>query len=260
MIEQPRASKINLHPLIANFPGIPGVVVKLLGRESSFQFNSELVFPAASLIKLPILWEFFYQCAMGWIDPDEEIELRDEDIAIGFGVLRQLKPGLKLRLHDLAVLMTVISDNTAANLLMDKLGMDNINTSIQNLGLMHTKLHHKLYDSSDLNQDNATTPADIARMLESFVQKQSLLGEYRHEPLKLLEGQQCKNKLHLGIPKGTRLANKTGEALWLEHDAGVLFGQREAAVIVVMTTGLVENYQGIELCRDVARLVYQNLS
>ncbi|MBE9010955.1 serine hydrolase [Pseudanabaenaceae cyanobacterium LEGE 13415] len=259
MTDQHRVSKNTFESLIANFPGTPGIVVKTLGQEQCFRFNAELLFPAASLIKLPILWEFFYQCATGRIDPTEEIELRDEDIAIGFGVLRQLKPGLKLRLHDLAVLMTVISDNTAANLLIDRLGMENINTSIQNLGLMHTKLQHKLHDSSDLNQDNFTTPTDMARMLESFVQQQSLLGEYKHEPLKLLEGQHCKNKLHLGVPKGTRLANKTGEALWLEHDVGVLFGQREAAVIVVMTTGLVENYQGIELCREVARLVYQEL-
>jgi beta-lactamase class A len=55
------------------------------------------------------------------------------------------------------------------------------------------------------------------------------------------------------------LANKTGESLWLEHDVGVLFGQEETVIIVVMTMGLLENYDGIELCRDVARLVYQNI-
>lgn len=252
-------NRINFEPLISNFQGTPGIIVKLLDQDQSFQCNSDLLFPASSLIKLPILWEFFYQCAAGSINPIEEIELRDEDMVIGFGILRQIKPGLKLRLHDLVVLMIVISDNTATNLLMDKLGIENINNSMQRLGLTHTVLHHKMYDLGNTNQDNFTTPADMARILEAFVKDKQLLGQYSDEPLKILEGQQCRNKLHLGISRGTRLANKTGESLWLEHDVGVLFGQEATVIVVVMTMGLLENYDGIKLCQDIARLVHQNL-
>ena len=251
--------KIDLQPLISNFQGATGIIIKSLNRDQQFQFNSNLLFPAASLIKLPILWEFFHQCETGLIDPTEEIELQNEDKAIGFGVLRQLKPGLKLRLHDLAVLMIVISDNTATNLLIDKLGMDNINKSIQHLGLTHTALQYKMFDPRDPEQDNVTSPADIARMLEAFVQDQPLLGRYGNEPLKILQDQQCKNKLHLGLPKGTRLANKTGDSLGIEHDVGVLFGREGAVIVVVMTKDLSANHDGIELCRDVARLVYHNM-
>ncbi|AFY89360.1 beta-lactamase [Chroococcidiopsis thermalis PCC 7203] len=251
-------NQIDFQPLVANFQGTTGIIIKTLDSGSCFQFNPNLVFPAASLIELPILWEFFHQCATGSLDLAEEIELQSEDMVIGFGILRQLKPGLKLCLYDLAVLMTVVSDNTATNLLIDKLGIDNINDSIQRIGLTHTILQYKMYDSISTSQDNLTTPSDMLRMLEAFIQDKHLLSKYGDEPLKILEGQQCKNKLHLGIPKGARLANKTGETLGTEHDIGVLLGREETVIIVVMTTGLSENYQGIELCRDVARLVYQN--
>ena len=76
---------------------------------------------------------------------------------------------------------------------------------------------------------------------------------------KILQDQQCKNKLHLGFPKGTRLASKTGESLGIEHDVGVLFGQEDVVIIVVMTQDLSANYDGIELCRDVARFIDQNM-
>ncbi|WP_051469961.1 serine hydrolase [Fischerella sp. PCC 9605] len=251
--------ELNFTSLISGFRGTAGIVIRNLDSGHDAQFNQELLFPAASLIKLAILWEFFYQCAIGVVDPVEEIELQAQDMVIGFGVLRQLNPGLKLRLLDLATLMIVISDNTATNLLIDRLGMDNINNSIQQLGLVNTALQYKMFDPRDVNRDNFTSPADVARILEAFVRQRQLLGQYGDEPLRILEGQQCKNKLHLGLPKGVQLANKTGELLWIEHDAGILFAKDKEIVIVVMTQGLSENYDGIRLCRDVAKLVYQNI-
>lgn len=250
--------KIDLRSLASSFQGTVGIVIKDLASGQCTQFNQELLFPAASLIKLPILWEFFHQSAMGMINLAEEIELRASDMVIGSGVLRQLHPGLRLRLHDLATLMIVVSDNTATNLLIDRLGSDKINNSIQQLGLMSTTLQYKMFDPHYRSRDNFTSPTDIALMLETFVQHKQLLGQFGDEPLKILEGQQYKNKLHLGVPKGTRLANKTGELLWIEHDAGILFVRDREIIVVVMTKDLHENYDGIQLCRDVARLVYEN--
>jgi beta-lactamase class A len=260
-------NEINLQPLLANFQGTPGIIIKTLDREQCFEFNSDLLFPATSLIKLPILWEFFHQCANGSIDPAEEIELQCDDMVFGSGILRQLNPGLKLRLHDLAVLMTVVSDNTATDLLIDKLGMDNINKSIQSLGLRNTELKYKIreyFDESEERKD-LTTPEDMLLMLEAFVCKKQHLGEYSDEPLKILKGQQRKHKLQLGIEredlKKDRLewANKTGDAQGIDHDAGILFGKEEIVIIVVMTKDISDRYQGIELCRDVTKLVYQNI-
>jgi beta-lactamase class A len=250
----------DLKSLVSSFRGTIGIVIKNLNSDRTIHFNRELLFPAASLIKLPILWEFFHQCATGSIDPEEKIELRAEDMVIGFGVLRQLSPGLNLRLRDLAVLMSVVSDNTATNLLIDKLGFDSINSSIQQLGLSSTALHYKMFDPRDWEQDNFTTPADIALMLETFVQRKQLLGQYGDEPLKILEGQQCKNKLPLGMPKGIRLAHKTGESIGVEHDAGILLVRGTKTIAVVMTKDLEDNYDGVKLCQNVARLVFQNIS
>lgn len=250
----------DLKSLVSGFRGTVGIVIKNLNSDRCIYLNNKLLFPAASLIKLPILWNFFYQCATGSIAPEDKVELRAENMVIGFGVLRQLSHGLNLRLRDLAVLMTVVSDNTATNLLIDRLGFDNINSSIQQLGLFSTALHYKMFDPRDWEQDNFTSPADITLMLEAFLQRKQFLGQYCDEPLKILEGQQCKNKLPLGMPKGIRLAHKTGESMGIEHDAGILFVKGTKAIVVVMTKDLEENYDGVRLCQNVARLVYQNLS
>jgi beta-lactamase class A len=260
-------NEINLQPLLADFPGTPGIIIKTLDREQCFEFNSDHLFTAASLIKLPILWEFFNQCANGSLDPAEEIELQSRDIVPGSGILSQINPGLKLRLHDLAVLMTVVSDNTATDFLIEKLGVDKINKSIQSLGLKNTELKYKMHDYF-LGKKDLTTPQDMLLMLEAFVCKKQYLGKYGDEPLKILKGQQRKHKLHLGIPRKNplksentiELANKTGDAEGIEHDIGVLFGKEETVIIVVMTEGISDRNHGIELCRDVARLVYQNIS
>ena len=89
-------------------------------------------------------------------------------------------------------------------------------------------------------------------------QRKPALGRYRDEPLKILEGQQCKHKFHQGIPKGTRLANKTGEMAGIEHDAGILFVKSLEVIIVVMTKDLQQNYDGVRLCRQISRLVYEH--
>lgn len=244
-----------LEALIGDLQGTAGVVVRSLGGASSFEHNADEKFPAASLIKLPVLWEFFAQCATGLINPEQEIHIQKEGMSIGLGVLHLLTPGMRLRLRDLAVLMITVSDNTAANILIDVLGMENINDSMQKLGARETAVKQKMYENGYLQGDNFTTPRDVALLLESFWRGKSLLGEFGDDPLEILLAQQRRHKLHLGFPAGAKLASKTGEAPWLEHDAGLLLEENAGYVIVVMTTGLIENRDGVDFCRNVAQLI-----
>lgn len=248
-----------LDALVTALPGTAGIVVQSLGVKSSFECNADARFPAASLIKLPVLWEFFNQCAKGIVDPLEEVHVRGEEMAPGLGVLHLITPGTRLRLRDLAVLMITVSDNTAANILIDRLGMDSINKSMRELGARETLLEQKMYAGGCLHGDNFTTPRDIAMILEAFAVKKHLLGVFGNAPLEILLAQQRKHKLHLGFPPGVKLASKTGEAPWLEHDAGLLLEEKGGSVIVVMTTGLLENRDGVDFCRQVAQLASQYL-
>jgi beta-lactamase class A len=244
--------------LVADFPGRVSIVISQPGTGERISINEDLPFPAASLIKLPILWEFFMQCERGQLDPDEVYRLAEADKVQGFGVLRQLEAGATLRFMDLATLMIVVSDNTATNLLIDRLGMEAIENTIQALGLQGTSLKRKMFDHSDPTLENFVTARDVERILQLLLFDNAPLGKYRDRPRTILAGQQCKNKIHVGFPKDTWIASKTGDSPGLEHDAGLVRLGTGEYILVVLTNELTCNYDGIELCRQAARLLYRH--
>lgn len=249
---------IDINSLITDFPGSASIVISEPSTGDHIGVNENTVFPAASLIKLPILWEFFAQCEAEQIDPNEIYSLSEADKVRGFGVLRQLKPDLTLRLIDLATLMIIVSDNTATNLLIDRLGLDSINNTIQALGLKGTSLKRKMFDHTDPSLENFTTARDTERILQLLLFDNAPLGKYHDQPRTILEGQQCKNKLHCGFPKDTWVANKTGDSPGLEHDAGLVRLGNDEFILVVLTKDLENNFDGIELCRQTAQFLYRS--
>lgn len=241
---------------IANLAGTAGII--LYDQESGDEaaWNPDEVFLAASLIKLPILWHFFREAGAGRLDPDEPMTLAAADMTPGFGVLRSLQPGLVLRLRDLASLMIVVSDNTATNLLIDRLGIEPINGAIRDLGLAQTVLMRKMYDYRDPAKNNYTSPRDMVRMLQALAAGEGLQPAYQAEAMQMLLGQQCRNKLPSGLPRSARLAHKTGDQSQVEHDAGIFFGAQRTLVVVVMTKDLARNVDGVSLCRQVGEIAY----
>src|SRR5688572_16723926 len=110
-----------LQTLAATLPGTAGVVVKDLATGQSITFNEAEPFPAASIIKLSILWAFFEQVEAGRLSATERVSLTTDAQVGGSGVLYTLAAGLNLTLQDLATLMITVSDNTATNILIDRL-------------------------------------------------------------------------------------------------------------------------------------------
>jgi beta-lactamase class A len=249
-------SAFELEALLAGLQGVAGVVLHDLETGQEAVHNPNEVFVAASLIKLPVLYHFFLECTAGRLDPDEPYRLSAEAMVPGFGVLRSLQPGAVLRLRDLASLMIVISDNTATNALIDRLGIGPINTTIQVLGLQQTSLQRKLYDHSDPNKNNFTSPRDMCTFYQWIAVNRQLAPLYYAEMLQSLFGQQCRNKLPSGLPREARLAHKTGDMTQIEHDAGLFDGPNRRLIAVVMTKELARNVDGVALCRHVGELAY----
>lgn len=253
-IQQPTIEK-----LIAEIDGIAGVVIRDLDSSAGFEINADTQFRAASLIKLPILYSFFKQATAGSLDPDELTTVAPTDVTRGFGVLRTLQPGLQLRWRDLATLMVIVSDNTATNMLMDRLGMSAINADIRQLGMTSSILQRKMGDY-DNPADNLTTPVDVEKVLIALLESPKLADEYRDEIATILHGQQCRNKLRWHIPEEVALAHKTGDLPGVEHDAGILTVGEQRTLIVVMTHKLASNTQGEALSRAIGKMVYKNVS
>jgi beta-lactamase class A len=238
--------------------GTVGFVLQDLRKNFRRDWNAEEVFPAASVIKLTILWELFRRVDEGELSLHEEMELRETAKVGGFGILKEMHPGLRPSLEDLATLMIILSDNMATNILIDLLGMEAINRTATELGLHKTVLQRKMMDGEAKARglDNFTSPEDMAHLLWHYMESPDLSESSRKIMLNILLRQQCNNKLPLRMPLGAPLAHKTGDLPGTEHDVGILLLPKQPIILVVMTKDLSRNQDGIAFCNKVGELLY----
>ncbi len=201
--------------------------------------NPEMVFPAASLAKLPILVELARQLAA----PDStytwetRLEVPAEACVPSDGVLANLSPDLRPTINDLAHLMITISDNTASNVLLDLLGMDAINAGMRELGLQETRLERRFIDfeARRAGRDNWTTARDMALLLTHI--HQGHIPE-RERLLQILLRQNVYNILPAYWNEELLFAHKTGGLAGIMHDVGLLYRALDdpnPLLIVVLT-------------------------
>ncbi|SET63732.1 beta-lactamase class A [Natronincola peptidivorans] len=262
--------------------GTVGIYIKNLNNNKTIIINGDERFHSASIIKIPILWEGLRQVEIGMKTLEETIALKKEDKVGGCGVLTLLQEGLELTLEDLLHLMVDISDNTATNMLIDHLGRDNINATLQSMGMKNTYLARKLMMVIPETY-NYTTPKDIGSMLERFVIGNGLNNVYAEKGMEILSKQQlndcfskelrlcgtCNERVgHHNLcptcstfvgdvdPKPVRFSHKTGSISGVVHDAGVMdLGERKV-VLVGLTKGLDSNEIGKQLLADIGLEVY----
>lgn len=242
--------------LCSRVSGSKSVIVENMKTGEKIEINRNEIFPAASLIKLPILLTLFAMAEKGQIDPDTRVEMTKDCRVGGFGVLKDLENGLKPTIRDLAVLMITLSDNIATNLLIDMMGMPEINCEIKSLGLSNTVLRRKMMDAEakEAGLDNDTSAEDIRRIL-----KEVLKSPFKEEILDILFRQQCNNKLPVFMGEEIRFAHKTGDLPGVEHDAGIICANGEEIIAVVLTKDLADNKEGIWLNQEIGKLFYRNL-
>ena len=246
------------------FSGTAGLVVCSLADGERFVHNGDRVFSSASLIKLGILYTLFSKAAGGELSLDEKLELV-EGGAVDGGLLHKTRPGGRWRLDDLALLMIALSDNTAANMLIDRLGIGGVNADFKKMGLENTVLGRKMLDfeARKAGRDNFTTAADTARILEILHSGPELPPEYRARAMDILSAQKLNNKLPGLIPVDDPddleqiLAHKTGELPGIEHDAGIFFFKSKMPVVAVVLTEGHDRQEAVELCARVGKTVYE---
>ncbi|QSQ08468.1 Extended-spectrum beta-lactamase PER-1 [Koleobacter methoxysyntrophicus] len=254
--------KSELKSIIEGVRGTVGVIVKGLSTGDIFSYNEGVVFPAASVIKLSILWALFEEIEAGKLSLDDEITLSDQHRVGGFGILKELHSGLNLTIKDLATLMIILSDNVATNILIDIIGIERINESIKGIGMKKTSLQRKMMDvqAKQRGLDNFTTPEDTLIILENYINSNKLSQDSRQIMIDILKRQQCNNKLPEFLPEGWVLAHKTGDLPGVEHDVGILYTNRKTVIIIVMTKDLIDNREGIKLNNEIGRIVYSHFN
>src|SRR6476646_11779117 len=158
-----------LQEISATVDGVVGYEIVDLTSGDRFAHLERETFPTASTIKLALVYELFKQADEGKIRLDETMRLDRSKAVGGTGVLVELGTPT-LSIQDYATLMVTLSDNTATNVLIDRLGMDNVEKRMQALGLGGTKLRRHMMDTAAARRgdENVSTPDELVRLLQAM--------------------------------------------------------------------------------------------
>jgi beta-lactamase class A len=203
--------------------------------DPQFMLNADETFPAAGLAMLPVAVEFLRRVDLRQFDLAERWDTSAAPRVGGPGVLDFLNPETRLTLGELCTLMLIVSDNTAANVLLDLVGMGEVNESLSRMRLDHTKLLRRFMDfeARAARRDNVTSAGDMLTLL-SLTQQNMLPGA--HWLRETLGAQQRFGELGAGwLPPEARLAHKDGLSPDVAHDAGLLSGPRGTCAYCVLT-------------------------
>ncbi|HEV2349244.1 MAG TPA: serine hydrolase [Terriglobia bacterium] len=240
--------------------GVMGYAIKDLTTGESFYRNARVVFPTASSIKLTILLELMRQDQEGKLSLDEKHTVRHSELPMGDTdpILHMLGDGtVTMTLRDVAIFMVVLSDNGATNILIDRVGMANVNAEIARLGLTETKLRRHMIDIEAARQgnENVSTPGELSALLEIVHSGKVLDAAHTKEYFDLI-GLPKDSMFNQALPATIRIEDKPGELDAVRCDAGIIEIPGHPFVMTVMTTYLASNDEGEQAIKKVARLAY----
>lgn len=226
--------KDRLEELLSRAGGKTALYAENLTTGETVDIRADMPLMAASVIKLPILVECFAAAAEGRFSPDEEFVIRSEDKYPSCGALNYMHNGLKVTAEDLYTLMIILSDNTATNLLIDRLGMDRINARLDSLGMTGTRLNRRLFDAekSAAGIENYIVPREIGGLLKTMYRGEVISPEASEEMLSILRDQQLNGKIPVLLPPHIDVAHKTGEDTGITHDVGIVYGPQPFVICV----------------------------
>ncbi len=219
----------------SSFDGVMGVAIKDLTDGRTYFLNADEPMPTASMIKIAVLAELFRQNRM-----TERYVVDRKDGLAGDDILTRLSPGVtSLTLRDVGVLMVAVSDNSATNVLIDRLGMANVNRLLDTLGLKVTRLNRRMLDldAARAGRENVATPREMVALLEAIRGGRAFPADRLAGFLEIL-GMHKEGYLNRWLPEGALIANKPGWLDGVRTDAALgLLPKRPYAVAVMTTFG-----------------------
>lgn len=249
-----------LETIAQDLDGVMGYVALDIESGERFERHADEVFPLASTIKLAILYELFKQSEEGRVTLDTVRPVEKQHVVGGSGVLGELTaPSLSLRDH--AILMIVLSDNTATNVLIDTLGMDHVNRRMAGLGVKSVLLRRKMIDlaAARRGEENVGSPSDVARLLVAIHRGEGLQKDSRDAIITILRKPKP-SALREAVPSTIPVANKTGTLEGVAADAGIVYLPDRPYVLVVTTTYIKNNAAGEAAIRAASQAAFDYFS
>lgn len=220
------------------FQGSVGYVVKDLRSGEVVQTNEDEVFLSASLIKVPIMVAAYQAVEEGRLALSQQITLHRQDRRSGSGVLKWSPLGSVYTLRELLEYMIIHSDNTAAELIIQQMGFDYLQSTFDRLGMQDTEIHPDGFrlTSRRVVSDNRTSPRDMAYLLEKIYRSELVSRDASEDMLRILNDQKLRDRLPRYLPTGWKIAHKTGLLRRACHDVGIVFSPKGDYLICVLTS------------------------
>ncbi len=232
-------TEARLRDLAGRSSGVTGLAALDLTNGEQFGVNENCLFPQASAIKIPVLMEVYKQAARGTFKLTDMRRIEKQDKATGSGVLAFLGDGtVQMNLHDLCVLMIVLSDNTATNILIELVGMAAVNETLDSLGLQQTRLRRRMMDTAAAlrGDENLSTPAEAARIMEILWRGDFVSRAVCDEILDILKKPKG-GPITSALPAGTEVASKPGGLPGVRTEWAIVLLKDRPYVMTIM-----ENY------------------
>lgn len=246
---------------LSAMPGKIGYYYKNLVTGETVEYNSHQPVIAASVIKLFVMAEAFRQIEEGIINPDAIFTVDKSKCVPSCGALVYMHDGLQVTVRDLITLMIILSDNSATNFMVDMLGIDNINTTIKNLGYRDTCIGRKMFDSEKaaLGIQNYICAAETADLLEKIYKGELVSKSASKQMLDIMLDQRLNGKIPFflhALDDSPKIAHKTGEDDGTTHDAAIVFAPQPFVLVFVSNETDVPAYE--RLMQDTAYELYKN--
>lgn len=247
---------------IANFPGTVTLAAKNLSTGAKYSLGAEQPTRTASTIKLAIMVECFYEAAEGKLKWTEPIKLTQDEKVSGTGILQDLSPGDELPIRDMVDLMIVLSDNTATNLILNRITGNAVNARMAQLGFQQIRVMRKILgDGKDLKpfptgitdegakEENKkwgigrSSPAEMLTLLEKLYRGELVDKQASDEMLAIMKRQRDHNGIGRDMKDDVTIASKSGALDHLRSDVGIVYSKRGPIAMAITVEGIPEiNY------------------
>jgi len=246
------------------------IAFRTLDGHTAYAVHDEESFHAASTMKIPVMIELFHQARQARLRLDDPLPVKNQFHSLADGSTYTLDPaddseaelykaaGQTRSLRQLSELMITASSNLATNLLIEKLGVDNIRATVHSLHADGMSVLRGVEDQKAFLKglNNTTTARGLQQLLEAIAHGQAVDQESSRQMIEILERQKFNEGIPAGLPPGTRVAHKTGEITKIHHDAAIVFAPKPF-VLVILVRGLAETKDSAALLADITRLLYQ---
>ena len=247
-----------------------GVAFRTLDGKTEWFYHADDAFHAASTMKVPVLIELFHQVREGKLKLDDPLPVKNEFHSLADGSVYTLDAaddseaelykavGQTRTLRQLSELMITVSSNFATNLLIEKLGVENIRATVHALHADGMNVLRGVEDGKAFakGMNNTTTARGLQQLMEAIAHGEAVDQESSKQMIEILERQTFNECIPAGLPPGIRVAHKTGEITKIHNDAAIVFAPKPF-VLVILVRGIADQKESAALMAEITRQLYQ---